>query len=532
MHGTGLLFTSIDFEENIYGSNIQLRTLFYKLKKKFKSVYYEKIISEQYSGANMSDLTTQMWCNPLSLEEIPPGFLAPSRCGVPSRADFFSGPPRDFRELADPEVLYDDGKWYLYASCGGFYVSEDFINWHTEKLLFAGDEKLGYAPTITKCGKNYLLSSSWPYAGKTEILAASAPQGPFRSLGTPVDGDGIPLTPEWLDPMLFTDDDGRLYAYWHFGGEGEGVFGIELDPENPVRGLGKPVKLFDFDPENVFERFGEYNEHTDMSYIEGESMFKHNGEYYLQYAGNGTVYRKYAVGVYRGKSPLGPFTVQRTPAALCGTGLVCGTGHGCWTKGPDNTVWQFYTCLVRRVHAFERRLGMDQVHFDSEGNASVNITSTPQILGQGDSGLLPVSVNKPVSGSSSEGCCYPGFALDDCTHTWWMPEKNDDAPWIETDLRQEFTLSACRIMWAEEGLDFSQGVLPEPAGYKIEFFREKDHAPAGSFDLSGNEKELLSDFRTFAPVRARYARVTLLKTKDPALRRGISNLTLFGRREV
>ena len=219
-------------------------------------------------------LPEDTWCNPLPLENYPCGMLAPGRHGkeIGLSPSGFNGPIRDFRELADPEVLYDDGKWYVFASCGDVYVSDDFVHWEFRKLTFAGDGQLGYAPTIAKCRGRYLLSSSRTAAGKTEILAADSPCGPYHSLGAPVDGTGKPLEPKWLDPMLFADDDGRLYAYWHFGGEGKGIFGIELDANDPARGIGQPVKLMDFDPSNRFERYGEFNEHPRMAWMRLRSM--------------------------------------------------------------------------------------------------------------------------------------------------------------------------------------------------------------------------------------------------------------------
>ncbi|MBE6357158.1 MAG: hypothetical protein E7058_08625 [Lentisphaerae bacterium] len=481
---------------------------------------------------NSTSVPTDIWCNPLTLENYPIGFLAPGRIGInPKAAGNYSGPQRDYREMADPEVLYDDGKWYMFPSVGDAYVSDDLAHWEYRKIEFVNEEKLGYAPTIAKSKGRYLLSSSWPFAGKTEILTAPSPLGPYHSLGEPVDGEGLPLSPEWLDPMLFADDDGKLYAYWHFGGEGQGIYGIELDPDNPVQGIGKPVKLLDFTPENRFECFGDFNEHSDMAWIEGESMFKHNGEYYLQYSGCGTQFRAYTVGVSRSKSPLGPFIKQKTPVALEKYGRVCGTGHGCWATGPDDSVWQFYTVLNRRIHMFERRVGMDRVEFDQNGDAHVQITAVPQSVRDGDAGVLPVSVLKKALASSSFGCCYPGFAFDDCTHTWWMPDTTDEYPWLEINLQQEFDIHSFQIIWAEEGVDIRKGVLPEPAKYKLEFFAGGDERKLiATSDFTGNDRDLLIDFRCVGNIRAQYVRLSFLPSSNPELRRGVNNFTVFGKR--
>ena len=260
-------------------------------------------------------------------------------------------------------------------------------------------------------------------------------------------------------------------------------------------------------------------------------MFKHNGEYYLQYSAGGTQYRSYAIGVYRGKSPLGPFIGQKTPVAKNISGRVCGTGHGCWAPGPDGSVWQFYTVLNRRIHIFERRIGMDKVDFDTEGNASVKITATPQSVASGDLGIVPLSVNKKIIASSSYGCCYANFAVDDCTHTWWMPERDDDEPWLEVDLCQSFTISAFQVIWAEEGVDFKNGITPEAAAFKVEFLENDRKTVIGEVDFSDNTRDLLIDFHMIEPVIARYVRLRFKQSDNLLLQRGVNNFTLFGKRD-
>ena len=58
------------------------------------------------------------YCNSTPLPDYPLG-----------RNFFLNKTDKSFRETADPTVLYDNGKWYLYSSCGMAYVSEDFITW-------------------------------------------------------------------------------------------------------------------------------------------------------------------------------------------------------------------------------------------------------------------------------------------------------------------------------------------------------------------------------------------------------------------
>ena len=73
-----------------------------------------------------------IYCNPLPLPDYPEGMFSPSRYGKVDRESDFMGSPRDFRELADPDVIYMDGCWYLFPSCRQAYVSENLLDWQYE----------------------------------------------------------------------------------------------------------------------------------------------------------------------------------------------------------------------------------------------------------------------------------------------------------------------------------------------------------------------------------------------------------------
>ena len=173
---------------------------------------------------------------------------------------------------------------------------------------------------------------------------------------------------------------------------------------------------------------------------------------------------------------------------------------------------------------------MDRVKFDVNGDAHVQITAVPQSVGGGGLGILPVSVFKKSLASSAAGCCYSGFAFDDCTHTWWMPAEQDNAPWLEVDLCQKFTISAFQVIWAEEGLDYRNGVTPEPAIFKVEFLDNDRETVLATADYTDNTRDLLVDFRQIEPVRSRYVRLSFVPASNPLLHRGVNNFTLFGKR--
>ena len=88
------------------------------------------------------------YCNPIPLPDYPIGrdcllTDTPFRC--------------DYRETADPTVLWEDGRWYLYPSCGMAYWTEDFTTWHHQPME---PYDCGYAPTVVKHRGRFYLTAS------------------------------------------------------------------------------------------------------------------------------------------------------------------------------------------------------------------------------------------------------------------------------------------------------------------------------------------------------------------------------------
>lgn len=462
------------------------------------------------------------YCNPLPLPNYPLGFAC--RKDNMQNDPGYLAPPCDFRESADPEVIFFDGKWYMYPSCGMAYCSSDLLHWEYAPVAMLDGAEAGYAPTVTYCNDKFLLTAS----GGTSVFTAPGPLGPFKELGPMKDPNGKKVD-GWLDPMLFTDTDGRLYAYWGFSPDGGGIKGAEVDANQPDQLLTEPEVFIDFNPEHEWERFGDANEHNDWSFVEGASMFKYKSAYYLIYAGCGTLFRNYAVGCYKSDSPLGPFVYQQTsPIALKNHGIVNGTGHGCLANGPDGSVWLFYTSLIRRLHHFERRIGMDRCEFDAAGNIlPIKISDTPQTISGEVLDLRQVTINKPVKVSSFYGNNFGAYAVDAQTNTWWEPEAADKNPWLKIDFRRGFEVSSCRIMWTENGLNARNGIMPVPVKFKLELFNGTSEEPVAVIDHSDNERDMIIEYFTFDATIADRAKVTIIKTQT-AINHGICDVTIFG----
>ena len=238
--------------------------------------------------------------------------------------------------MADPSVLYYNGKWYLYPSCGKIYVTGDFCNWqivdpHCNISSY-------YAPTILHFrSRFYLLATG------SDLFVSDSPTGPFTSIGRMHRSDGTGLFIG--DAMLFADDDKRVYLYYNGaidGNENRCIMGVEIDSDDLTRAITQPRQLIPFNPEHTWERYGANNQNKHLSYIEGAWMIKLRDRYYLTYSAPNTEYRTYTMGVYVSDSPLGEFSYsERNPITSGRYGLIQGPGHGPIVEGPGNTLWAF-----------------------------------------------------------------------------------------------------------------------------------------------------------------------------------------------
>ena len=396
------------------------------------------------------------YCNPLPMEIGPGGNAA-----------------------GDVTVIREQGTYYMFCSGGGAWVSDDMLNW-----AFHPVDNVPVAPHVLKYnGSFYLCGNDGP------LYKSNHPLGPYTKVG---DWSNTPdVKGGWngaFDVDIFVDDDNQPYLYY----PGRGVSGIYVVPldKKELNKFAGPVKhLFGFNRDHLWERYGEMNEYTDVAWIEGPWLQKHNGTYYLEYSASGTQWKTYAEGYYTSKSPVGPFTYAPNNPLLRKTdGLITGPGHGSIVEGPDGNLWQFYTIVLSNPPG-GRRIGMDRVVFDKDENMSVNVTEIPQwgpVAGidpeKGNSGSIPVTINKiramnALSKFSSE---QPGheaaYAVDNSSGTWWEPATTDTMPTLMVELSpatrfdvvQLFTIDAVHLMFNGGRMGFgrcSAGTQP-PSLYR------------------------------------------------------------------
>jgi hypothetical protein len=475
--------------------------------------------------------TIRTFCNPLPIPNYPIGLLARDCIpGEPTGQNHLwpLGHMDEFRELADPSVLWHEGKWFLYPSVDTAWVSaNNGATWQHHPLNI---RSIGYAPTVVRHrGKFLLMASGSP------LFASDSPLGPFSEIG-PIRMDPVEGMPGLADPMLFSDDDGRLYFYWGCTPAG-GIWGVELDAEHPTKALTKPRQFVFFDPVGKpWEAAGDWNQDVNQGWLEGSWMVKHRGKYYLTYSAGGTESRTYAMGCYIGSSPLGPFTPQkRNPFFRTSEGLVTGSAHGSIAAGPENCLWVFYTLRVGVTHIFERRLGMDRVEVDDNGELHVPAaTSLPQWLpgnapadpGDSATGWLPINGGCLTIGSTTAPNLQGRFAVDNDLRTWWQPEAQDKLPSITSRFYAAATIHAVRVAWRDVGLDTRSGAKPGPFRFRVELETAKDQWTT-ILDRSHNTDDLLIDYREVPPVAGSRARLTILGWPD-GLVPGVAEFTIFG----
>ena len=257
-------------------------------------------------------------------------FLAMLSCGadepVPSGTPDKESPTEVLSTtlpIADPYILLYDGTYYAYGTSigNGFevYYSDDLEYWKRSSSL-ALDEKDSYgdhnfwAPEvyyIEKEKKFYLF-----YSAEEHICVATSdsPLGPFKQdVQKPIREKGS------IDTSVFFDDDGKAYLYFVRFNDGNVIWCAELKDN-----------LKEIKEETLTQCFAatEPWELILPKVVEGPSVIKQDGKYYLMYSGNGYTSQDYAIGFAVADSPFGPWKkYDKNPILHKYKGLV-GVGHG------------------------------------------------------------------------------------------------------------------------------------------------------------------------------------------------------------
>lgn len=477
------------------------------------------------------------YCNPLQVEKLGSGRWLDLRnkdIEVIRNYD-------DYRSIADPSVIYYEGKWIMYASYKLAHVSEDFVHW---KHVDIGIDHLRYSPAVVQFrGKWYLSGHSMP-----EMYASDSPLGPFKLCGMMQDMHGNEM--RVADGCYFAEGD-HLYFYWCESREPQadedverviGTVGAECDPDEPWKLISEPVWINTFAPSKEWERHGEYNQNERIGWTEGQWMIKIGRRYYLLYSGSGTQYSTYSCGIlYSDEGPLSGFRRQERhdPLTLKRYGLLRGAGHGSIAEGPNGTYWIFYTYFFGHNYMFERRIGMDPLGIDENGELFCPaLTETPQFAPGvkknpetgNDVGLLPLTFFQPVRASSYVPGREPIYATDDSAITWWQPTAEDKEKSLEIDLgaKKGYNIEACRIIWRDVGMETLDGINPGAFRYVVEYAEPDSDEWKMLIDASQNAIDICEDYRQFERVTAARVRLRILGSPE-GIEPGVLSFTVFGK---
>lgn len=404
-------------------------------------------------------------CNPLQLPDIGRGMLE-KKSGT------------SFREVADPTLLRHDGQWYLYPSCKQLWRSrDDGATW--EYIDTGITNAVGYAPTVVQHDGGFLFMSR-----TADLWRSREPEGPFKYLGRidlPSD------TPPPDDPMLFSDDDGRLYCYWGCTAT-NGIYGCELDAKNPLKAVCDAKELTSFDPENrPWERHGEK---PSTGWVGGAWMIRIGGKYHLVYSAGGTQFPGYAMGEYIGDGPLGPFKPSKAePFFRSPEGVVSGTGHGSVVRDERGEYYVAYSVLVGNRHKYERRIGMDRIDVNYWGHLhATKASDVPQYLPKFGRGPAAYAVEVETEAKA---------AADNSLKSAYEPGKKS----FTVNYRFSRTHSVCstRVLWGGG----------EPALYRVEL-KGTDGIWRVAVNAEGPvTRDLMCDFREFCAQDAVEARLVV-----------------------
>lgn len=361
-------------------------------------------------------------------------------------------PNGSFRSSADPMGLRYKDEYFLFSTNqGGFHYSKNLSEWEFAPASFqrhpTDDDQC--APAAFVSGDTLFYTGS-TYYGLPVWYTGQPKQGKFKKA---IECGVLP----WWDPYLFLDDDGRLYLYYGSSNEYP-IKAVELD-RNDFYPISKIHDVMVLKPkEHGWERFGMNNddEVTLAPFVEGASMTKHNGKYYLQYGAPGTEFKVYADGVYVSDSPLGPFVYQKhNPMSYKPGGYVQGSGHGGTFQDIKGNYWHVSTCMLSLKYKFERRIGLYPTAFDEDGvmysasafgdypnwNADFDVKKPEERF----TGWMLLSYKKKVDVSSTDSIYSASNLTDESMRTFWSAESGNPGEFFSVDLGAVKTVKAIQL---------------------------------------------------------------------------------------
>ena len=245
-------------------------------------------------------------------------------------------------DCPDPGVVRDGDRYVMSCTSGGaanafpLYTSPDLVTWTRAGHILPAAARPAWAvgdywaPELVQVGSSWLAYFSARHTnGRLVIGAAHAHEvlGPYTALPAPLVAAGTSA-----DRCARVVAAGTAYLLWKEDGNAQGA-------STPIRGralaadgrslVGPTSTLITND--RAWE--------DDL--VEAPFVVERGGAYHLFYSGNAYYDGRYAVGVARATTPLGPYT--KTPAPIVTTRVPwVGPGHNSVVAGPGGDDYLVY----------------------------------------------------------------------------------------------------------------------------------------------------------------------------------------------
>ncbi len=269
--------------------------------------------------------------------------------------------------LADPTIFHDDGQYYLYGTGGRdgilVYQSADLEHWSVPEAAEDGyalhkkgafGESGFWAPQVIKHQGKYKML----YTANEQIAIAesASPTGPFKQQ----EQRHLSGTSRQIDPFIFFDD-GKAYLYF-----------VRLDKGNRLYVAEMNEDLSDIRLETMKECLHaespwEDTQQVEWPVVEGPTVVKRDGLYYLFYSANDYRNPDYAVGYAVSEHPKGPWKRNaENPLISRQTVGLAGSGHGDLFEDAAGRLWYVFHSHQSEQDVHPRKTVMIQLEYQGK----------------------------------------------------------------------------------------------------------------------------------------------------------------------
>ena len=294
--------------------------------------------------------------------------------------------------FTDPEIYYENGTYYIYGTKSGglsgviCYTTTDFVTFTALGEVLTVENGFGdksvTAANIVKYGDVYYMfyiqeSNSLGYS-TTGYVTSTSPAGPFTN------SEKVPLTNETdlIGGQPFIDDDGTAYLVYTRTTGGNRTYISKLILDDGKAELDLTTETLLLEPSAEWE-------YAKASVLECGFIVKHDGTYYLIYAG-GNYNSTYGVGYATADNIYGPYTKYARNPIMWSNDQAFGNGAASVFVSPD-TSEHFIIYLRNNSPTTARPLNtcIDRIRFVPNPNGGADILEiagasvTPQALPSG-----------------------------------------------------------------------------------------------------------------------------------------------------